>query len=155
MQYSSKGLPHLIPTLVLIAPKNSEIIVVSPWMENVLLNSPPIGGANYKTRRKKMHLCELIEYAIEKHGKSFTLVVREIDHRIRAIVRGVKKSERLTVHTVSNLHAKLLITDDRVIQTSANFIRTSLYRNVESCSVFENKYGSARQYLSLVLGIYL
>ena len=155
MQYSSKGLPHLIPAIILTAPSSSEIILVSPWMENILLYPPPIGGRDYKVRTKTIHLGELLNYAIAKNRNRVTLIVREVDWRIQQITKDIPESSSISLHSVDYLHAKLLITDSRVIQTSANFTRTSLYRNVESCSILNNQHHSAKAYLQLEVGIYI
>jgi hypothetical protein len=48
---------------------------------------------------------------------------------------------------VPDLHAKMLVTDHVLLETSANMLDRSLYRNVESVTIGPNPRGNAMTYV--------
>lgn len=56
---------------------------------------------------------------------------------------------------VPHLHAKAVVTDAFVLRMSANLLTTSLSRNVETCALTTNPYGSAAQWVERELGVHL
>ena len=53
------------------------------------------------------------------------------------------------------MHAKLVATERYVLETSANILWTSFYRNVEWCRIASNPHGDLRRLLQMRLGIRL
>jgi hypothetical protein len=62
---------------------------------------------------------------------------------------------RKEILEVPYLHAKCVATEAFVLETSANLLWTSMFRNVESCRVVKNDYGNTRQLLRARLNLIL
>jgi len=54
----------------------------------------------------------------------------------------------LQLREIPNLHAKLVITDDWILQTSANLLWRSYNINVENAILMHNPLGGATNYFS-------
>lgn len=152
-----KALPRVIPELMLLARPESEVILVSPWVADVPLRPPLFIGRRSRSSRSEVRLSELMLTLANDFGIRFTLVVRERDRRLESAIAPLARAlpNKLLVREVAYLHAKELITPSFVLQTSANFLETSLYRNVESCTLFKNPWNNARDWLRADLGLVL
>jgi hypothetical protein len=65
------------------------------------------------------------------------------------------KPEYLWVHQLPRLHAKAIVTEAFVLETSANVLHYSIHKNIEACSLQPNPYNSARQWVTNTLNISL
>lgn len=150
-----KTLPFLIPELLLFAQRGSEVSIVSPWIENVRLRPPLIVAGRQRRTQTELHLSELLILLGEELNLHFILLLREQDYRTRSVTQPVRSAlgARLEVLEVQHLHAKMLVTNRLVLETSANLLATSLYRNVESCQVMVNPYNNVRTYIREKLSI--
>jgi len=150
-----KYLPKLIPQLLLLSRPGSEIIVVSPWIQNVTLYPPIFGKGKNCYNHLQIRLSELLLRLMKDYQIHITLVLREQDRRSDFVIAPLLKNqpERLTLKEVQYIHAKMLITESFVLKTSANLIWTSLYRNVESCTLLKNLHRNPRKCLQAELGI--
>jgi hypothetical protein len=144
-----RALPRLIPQLMLLAKPGSEIVVVSPWIDNVTLHPPMFD----EVRLSAIRLGDLMAKLAVAHEIHFTLLFRDHDHRLDRAVDLVRARtpSLLTLRPVLDLHAKMIAIDGFVLEMSANLIRTSLYRNVESCSLLLNSFGDAGRYVEYKL----
>src|SRR5829696_3177749 len=144
-----KALPRIIPELLLLARPGSEVALVSPWIENVTLNPPSFGHSGLQSNRREMRLGELLLYLAEDRGIRLTVIVRERDHRLQNAMRLVARAspKLLEIREVPYLHAKCVATEAFVLETSANLLWTSMFRNVEWCRVVKNDHANTRQLL--------
>ncbi len=152
-----KTLPWLIPQLLLLAPPKSEVILVSPWIDNVTLYPPIVGYGEHCYNYSKIRLSQFLLLLVQDYQMRITLILREQDRRSHRVIAPLTalQSNKLTVREVEYLHAKILITDRFVIETSANLIFTSLYRNIESCTLLVNTHHNSRKYLKTRLNLTL
>lgn len=152
-----KALPRLIPQLLLLARPGSEVILVSPWVEDVTLWSPLFGQEGSRYTCSEIRLSALLMRLARDYDIHITLIVRERDTRLECVIGplATAKPNRLTVQEVPNLHAKAVVTETFVLETSANILETSLFRNVESCTLLVNPYRNPRQWLKAKLGLML
>jgi phosphatidylserine/phosphatidylglycerophosphate/cardiolipin synthase-like enzyme len=157
MSCAFRALPRLIPNILLCSPKGTEVIIVSPWIQQVDLKPPILKTKDYCDTREQMPLSEFLLFLITERNLSLIFVVRENDYRIRNVTRNIlqKHPGKLQIIESKYLHAKAIVTPKFVLQTSANLIPTSLYRNTETCSIFLNKYGSASRYVEYELKLYV
>lgn len=88
-------------------------------------------------------------------GMRVTFVVRERDARLEAAIRPLLRNapDHLDIREVPHLHAKLVATERYALETSANLLWTSLFRNVEWCRIANNPHGHPRDLLQAKLGI--
>lgn len=150
-----RALPRLIPQLLLLARQGSEVFLISPWVDDIALNPPLLArGENYSAR-SEIHLSELLLELARDYKIHVTFIVRERDYRFERATGILARTlpKQLTVHLVPYLHAKAVVTESFVLETSANLISTSLYRNVETCSVLANPYSSPREWVKVKLGL--
>lgn len=156
MSCSYRALPKLIPQLLLLARPGSEIALVSPWVENVSLHPPPF-RLNYGDRYSlpEIRLGNFLLRLARDSGMRVTFVVREHDARLEAAIRPLLRNapDSLVIREVPHLHAKLIVTEHYVLETSANLLWTSLFRNVEWCRIANNPHGHSRGLLQAKLGI--
>jgi hypothetical protein len=113
-----------------------------------------VAGRQRRTQTE-LHLSELLILLGEELNLHFILLLREQDYRTRSVTQPVRSAlgARLEVLEVQHLHAKMLVTNRLVLETSANLLATSLYRNVESCQVMVNPYNNVRTYIREKLSI--
>lgn len=148
-----RALPRIIPQLMLLARPGSKVVLASPWIENVTLY-PPLFGQNDEGY-PEMRLSEFLLRLARDHDIHITVIVRERNSRLETTIGPLLavKPERLDIREVQYLHAKFLATEAFVLETSANIIWTSLFRNVESCRIVNNTYGDLKQLLSAKLNL--
>jgi hypothetical protein len=146
-----KALPRLIPQLMLMARPGSEIMIVSPWIDNIVLH-PPIFNTIHSSA---LHLGEIMTNLALAYEIHFTLLFRDQDHRLRSAIKSISAQapRLLTLQKVSNLHAKMIVIDTFALEMSANLLPTSLYRNVESCALLVNNHRDAREYVENKLSL--
>lgn len=146
MYWSSKALGWVIPSLFLKTPKNGTIIIISPWIENIKLQTFCWEGTH--TLKGIVYLTAIIRWLYFERNIHFTFYVRDdqleptMNYRLAAIYREV--SEIADFHGIRNLHAKLIITDSTVLETSANLLESSIYRNVENLVIHPNEDNDAK-----------
>ncbi len=152
-----KALPRLIPQLLLLASPGSEVILVSPWVEDVTLWPPLFGQGESRYTRPEIRLSEFLLRLARDYDIRVALIMRERDARLECIIGPLTtvKPNHLTVREVPYLHAKTIATEAFVLETSANILETSLFRNVESCTIVANPYNNPRQWLRAKLGLML
>jgi hypothetical protein len=150
-----KALPRLIPQLLLLARPGSEIILVSPWMEDVVLYPPIFGQGERRYTCSKIRLSQLLLRLARDYKIRITFILREQDERSARVITPLitNQPSYLTVKQVQHIHAKMLITEAFLLKTSANLLWTSLHRNIESCTLVSNPYGNPRQCLKVELGV--
>jgi hypothetical protein len=126
-------------------------------VEDVTLHPPLFGQGESCYSNLEIHLSELLSRLARDYNIHVVLIVRERDGRLeQAIGRLVtEKPNLLTVREVPYLHAKAVATDSFVLEMSANILETSLFRNVETCTLVANQYGNTRQWLREKLGLRL
>lgn len=157
MSCAFRALPTLIPNILISAPKGSDIAVVSPWIREVELFTPIVGTRGRWNRQEPMLLSEFLSYLIRKRELRLIIVTREEDRDIRYVTRSISlnQTDRLKIIESPFLHAKAIITRSLVLLMSANLIPTSLYRNVEICSLLPNEHISAIRYLEYELHVHV
>ena len=146
-----RALPRIIPNLLLSAKKSTNVAIISPWIQDVMLQVPIIFGIHHRYKRK-MYLGQFLRYLIDNRQLEIFLIVRDNDKRVQYVTRRVQRKS-LHIHTVEYLHAKAIVTESNALLTSANLIPTSLYRNIENCSLQINQYQSTAKYLKYEYGI--
>jgi len=134
-----------------MAKPGSEIVIVSPWISNVTL-CPPIFDDNQKST---IRLDEMIARLALTHKIHFTILYRDRDYRLNSAIKTIsdRAANSLTLRKITHLHAKMIVTEAFALEMSANLLWTSLYRNVESCTLLVNKYRNARQYVEAKLSL--
>lgn len=145
----SKALPWILPTLFITAPKNSSCIIISPWVENILLNVGEFEGKSGKMGGQ-VPIIALLQWLNAEHRKSFTIYVKEInlrDERLMPFLAAVQEGF-LKLREIPNLHAKLVITDGWILETSANLLRRSYNVNVENAIIRHNPLEEAQKYFN-------
>lgn len=153
MFWSSKALPWLIPSLFLKAPKGGTIIIISPWIENTRLQVFRWEGSS--TLEGMVHLTEIIQWLYYERNIHFALYVREdqlqpsMNYRLASIYREV--SGITDFYGIPALHAKLIITNSLVLETSANLLVSSIYRNLESLTIHPNEDKDAKIFMKRFL----
>lgn len=155
MSCAFRALPALIPNILISAPKGTDIAIVSPWIREVELSTPIIGTRGRWDKQEPMALSEFLSYLIRKRELRLNIVTREEDRDIQYVTRSISlnQTDRLRIIESPYLHAKAIITRSLVLSMSANLIPTSLYRNVENCSLLPNKHIGAIRYLEYELHI--
>lgn len=150
-----KALPRLIPQLLLMARPGSEVILVSPWIDDVSLIIPLLKQGDGHYTPPDLRLSNFLLQLARDFKIHITIIVREQDRRCDGVISPLLKTfpKQLTIKTVPYLHAKAVVTESFVLETSANLIPTSLYRNVETCSVLDNPYGNPREWVKVRLGL--
>jgi hypothetical protein len=150
-----KALPRIIPQLLLLARPGSEVILVSPWIENVTLYPPIFGDDENRYTRSEIQLSQLLLRLTRDYNIRITLILREQDQRSERVITPLVtyQPNSLTVKQVQHIHAKMLITEAFLLKTSANLLWTSLHRNIESCTLASNPYRDPRHCLKVELGV--
>ncbi len=147
--WSSKALPWLIPSLLLTAPPNSSVVLVSPWAEDVPLQVYTWVGRGGRLEGEQP-LSAVCCWLAAERGIRFMLVVRDLDERARGLAGAARNC--MEVRTLPDLHAKLIVTDRWVLRTSANLLARSLERNIEALDLAPNPRGDALMFLREELG---
>lgn len=157
MSYYFRALSRRIPELLLLARPGSGLILVSPWLQNVLLQPPSFGSGATHWEGSTLRLGEFLVRMSREYHHPVTVLVRSIDQRTAGMLNDFALSSvpapRLL--EVPHLHAKAIVTDAFALSMSANLLTTSLSRNVETCVLTTNPYGSASQWVERELGIHL
>jgi hypothetical protein len=150
-----KALPRIIPQLLLLARPGSEVILVSPWIDNVTLYPPVFGNEENRYTRSEIRLSQLLLRLARDYKIRITFILREQDERSARVITPLitNQPSYLTVKQVQHIHAKMLITEAFLLKNSANLLWTSLHRNIESCTLVSNPYRNPRQCLKIELGV--
>lgn len=128
-----------------------EVLLVSPWMDDITLYPPLFDQHIWLT----IKLGQMIADLAVNHAITFTILYRERDYRMDRVIRLIlrKKPQLLKLQEIRNLHAKMIVIDSFALEMSANLLPTSLYRNIETCILVANSHGNARRYVEEKLGI--
>jgi hypothetical protein len=121
-------------------------IIVSPWLSDVDLRFP----MNEYLEDRQMNLLKAID---ELPDIDVTFIVRT-GERHNDYIRD-RLPDGVSIHSVDNLHAKLVICDEYVYLGSANITHGGLTVNREVCEILENQYSDAVDYLGAELDISL
>jgi hypothetical protein len=157
MSYYFRALPWRIPEVLLLARPGTELILVSPWVEDVVLRPPCFGSGPARWQGTALRLGEFLLCLSRDYHHPIALLVRTLDQRAERVVRAVGQGSAggMRVVQVPHLHAKAIVTESFALRMSANLLETSLSRNVETCALTPNPYGSARQWVERELGVNL
>jgi hypothetical protein len=153
-----RALPRLIPQVMLTAPPASELVLISPWIEDVEISPPIVGSSKRWISSQSLRLSVFLAYLIENLDLTIYLVLRPPDERAYTLIRRVKRlSPNYDLRLIEDkyLHAKGIVTSSLVLQMSANLIFTSLYRNTENCTLSQNPYASVQRYMDIHLRTHL
>jgi hypothetical protein len=140
ISWPSRSLPWLLPSLWLNAPLNRPIVLISPWVEDVKIIAPVCVGRT--TIGGMVRLSILMDWIAKHHGKRFVIYVREdqlfpsVNYRINPLMQATQSFTEFL--GIKNLHGKLTATDTVVLETSANMLTASLYRNIETATTRSN-----------------
>jgi hypothetical protein len=121
-------------------------VIVSPWLSDVELRFP----VNDQLEDRQMNLLEAIS---ELEDIDVTFVVRT-GEKHNDFVRK-RLPEGVSMLSVDDLHAKLVVCDEYVYLGSANITRGGLSLNREVCEVIENEYQDAITYVEEELDLTL
>lgn len=134
--YPSRALRWLIPAVLL---GSKEAVIVSPWLKDIPLVSPPEVGKGLKA---------LLRY-IEEQGCRLYIYLRPTEEPDDTLGGLIATLQRSAVIQVPNLHAKGIYTEHLALEGSFNLLWTSIHRNVESVSLRwhgrDNALSAARQ----------
>lgn len=157
MSYYFKALSRRIPELFLLAEPGTNLIVISPWLQNVLFQPPSFGSGIGRWQGSELTLGAFLVHMAHDYQHPITLIVRAVDNRVTEVVSDFTTSGTPPPRILETpyLHAKAIVTDAFVVQMSANLLTTSLARNVETCALTTNSYGSATKWVERELGIHL
>lgn len=140
---TSDSLSYFIGYTLLHAERTA---IVSPWLSNVDLRFP----VNEMLDGRQMRLLAALE---RLEGTDVTLVVLEGEEHNNFIRDRVP--EGVSLITLEDLHAKVVVCDEFAYLGSANITQGGLSVNREVCEVIENEYGDAVEYLDRELDITL
>ncbi|MEM3366587.1 MAG: hypothetical protein QXM93_09240 [Candidatus Methanomethyliaceae archaeon] len=154
----SKTLPWVLPTLLVLAPKDSSCIILSPWVENLVLNVGVLQG-KFGMLCGEVTFIDLLYWLYNEHRKSFWIYVREADGTDKRLYPFVEANKKGILHLrqIPNLHAKLVITNLWILETSANLLWRSYNVNVENVNLLRNPLQDAVKYLKefkVIQGVY-
>ncbi len=149
-----KALPRLIPELVLSAGRGKEIAIVSPWIANVTLLSPRFGNTSTSYNSSKISFDEFLVRVVRDFDMQIVFLVRPNDRRTYSALNAIVIAApgNVTVREFDHIHAKMIVTPHFALETTANMIPTSLFRNIESCTLVRNAFNNTRKYLNHKLG---
>lgn len=149
-----KVLPRLIPELILSAGREKEIAIVSPWIANVTLIPPRFGSGSTSYTDSKISFDEFLVRAVRDFRMRMIFLARPNDRRTYSALKAVVAAarERVTIREFEHIHAKMIVTPYFALETTANMIPTSLFRNIESCTLVRNTFNDTRKYLNHKLG---
>lgn len=139
-----KSLPWLIPQLALTARSKSELVIMSPWIEEVRFDSPLLAHLTHRVT-----LSGLLD-VLAAREVSITLLIRDHDKRLNRVLRAVTPETRkgIQIRSVAHTHTKAFVTEELALHSSANLLPTSYHRNKENPITLEtNIHGSAKRWL--------
>lgn len=151
-----RALPRLIPQVMLTAPPASKLLIISPWIYDVEIQPPILGSSGRWIVASKVQLSFFIAYLVEHLDLETYFFLRKPDKRTQSFLRQVKRltpSEAIHIIDADRefTHAKGIVTNRLILHMSANLIPTSLYRNIETCSLSKNSYSSVKRYADMHL----
>lgn len=149
-----KALPRVIPELILSAGRGKEIAIVSPWIANVTLLPPRFGNGSNDYTNSRISFDEFLVRVVRDFDIKVVFLVRPNDRRTFSALNAVVKAapRNVIVREFNHIHAKMIVTPYFALETTANLIPTSLFRNIESCTLVRNTFNDARRYLNHKLG---
>lgn len=149
-----KALPRLVPELILTAGRGKEVAVVSPWIEDVTLLPPMFGVGGAKYSKAEITFSDFFVRMVKDFDFRLLFLIRPGNERTDAVLRPVISAapSKVSVREFSHIHAKGIVTPFFALETTANMIPTSLFRNIESCTLVRNTFGDTRKYLNHKLG---
>jgi hypothetical protein len=153
--FYNRALPWVLPQVLLMARPSSEVVIVSPWMDNVLVHPPRRAGGHPAYTAETTRIGELLRDMAVRSDVRVLLIVRDEDERLARATRllSAAKPSNLQVISVPKLHAKAVVTEAFVLGMSANVLHFSVHENIETCSLHSNPFGTARQWVRQQLNI--
>ncbi|MFD1646881.1 phospholipase D-like domain-containing protein [Haloarchaeobius litoreus] len=121
-------------------------VIVSPWLSDVELRFP----VNEHLDSRQTNLLEAIETLPDT---DVTFIVRTGESHNDFVQNRLP--EDVSMLTVDDLHAKVVVCDEYAYLGSANITHGGLTLNREICEVIENEYGDTDTYLNEELDIRL
>jgi hypothetical protein len=149
-----KALPRLIPELILSAGRGKEIAVVSPWIANVSLLPPRFGTGSASYTHSKINFDDFLVRVMRDFDMRIIFLIRPNDRRTYSALNAIAKVApgNVTIKEFDHIHAKMIVTPYFALEMTANMIPTSLFRNIESCTLVRNAFNDTRRYLNHKLG---
>lgn len=149
-----KALPRLVPELVLSAGRGKEVAVISPWIEDVTLLPPRFGRGRTKYEQSQIRFSDFFARVVRDFDFRVLFLIRPGNERTDATLRPIIDAapSRIIVREFEHIHAKGIVTPMFALETTANMIPTSLFRNIESCTLVKNTFRNTRRYLNNKLG---
>lgn len=149
-----KALPRIIPELILSAGRGKEIAIVSPWIANVTLLPPRFGRGSASYTGSKISFDEFLVRVARDFDMRMIFLIRPNDRRTYSALDAIVNAapENVTTREFDHIHAKMIVTPRFALETTANMIPTSLFRNIESCTLVRNAFSDTRRYLNHKLG---
>jgi hypothetical protein len=138
----SNGLRYLIGHALVYS---DHVAICSPWLSDVDVRLPLAPGVD--DRRTKLAA------AIKELDTTVDVYVLPDQSSNDYALSRLSRIDNVTVSTVSDLHAKAVVTDLYVYAGSANITRGGLITNKELCKVVENEYGDVRSYVEAELEV--
>lgn len=149
-----KALPRLVPELVLSAGRGMEVAIVSPWIENVTLLPPKFGDGRVRYAKSHITFTDFFVRMVRDFNISILFLIRPGEARTERTLRPIIEAapSKVFIKEYPHIHAKGVVTPYFALETTANMIPTSLFRNIESCTIVKNSFGNTRKYLKHKLG---
>lgn len=149
-----KALPKCIPELILSAGRGKEIAIVSPWISNVTLLPPRFGRDSTSYTNSKISFDEFLVRVARDFDMRIIFLIRPNDRRTYSALNAIVSAapENVITREFEHIHAKMVVTPYFALETTANMIPTSLFRNIESCTLVRNAFNDTRRYLNHKLG---
>lgn len=144
----------MIPELVLSAGRGSQVAIISPWIENVTLLPPRFGIGGVSYRETQITFSDFFIRMVRDFSISVIFLVRPGDRRTRATLQRIVTAapNRVVIKEFDYIHAKGVVTPHFALETTANIIPTSLFRNIELCTLVRNTFKDTRRYINHKLG---
>lgn len=140
--------------MILSAGRGKEVAVVSPWIENVTFTPPIFGAGGAKYAHSQIMFVDFFVRMVRDFDFRVLFLIRPGNERTDAALQPVINAapRRVLVREFDHIHAKGIVTPFFALETTANMIPTSLFRNIESCTLVRNTFGDTRRYLNHKLG---
>ncbi len=148
MSWSSKALPWLIPSVFISAPPNGCIIVITPWIENVDFEITRWEGQ--RILQGSIKLTDIVSWLYDERGIRFMFYVRsdqispKMNHRLASVHKVI--GSIADFRGIRDLHAKMIVSDNIIMETTANMLTRSLYVNVENVTLQPNPDGDSQKF---------
>jgi len=128
-----RELANIIPVIYLLASEDSNVYIVSPWINPNLEIILPFGMLEGKFPSRKTKLIDFLEYMRDLKKVKTIFYIRD-DPNNETTIKELKE-RGFKVRVVKTLHAKAIISDRLVYEGSANITESGIYINIERCTL--------------------